>query len=293
MNLLNSIKYRFDQYVFNKKLSNRNLYFIVSTGRTGTNFFESFLNLASNQVYCIHEPQPDLFDISIQKVREKLDSAAIKNIIAYYRNAELKKFINSGKQKYIESNPFITFLLEEIQSLYPKAKFLFIYRDIDTYLLSAMNKSPIDNGVNNFYAESDGRKRISASDFDEDSHKNKWSKMSRSQKITWYWNKCNRTLMSFEKNNPTKTKHISYEAFFSKDETEKRESIKTVLSFFDINFTEEKLNTLIAQTKVKKNNTKEKYISSLNVLTENEKQFVTEHTKKLRNQLGYHSELKL
>jgi hypothetical protein len=49
------------------KVNRKNIYFVISTGRKGTNFMETFLSSASDAVFCVHDPHSDLFDISIEK----------------------------------------------------------------------------------------------------------------------------------------------------------------------------------------------------------------------------------
>ena len=71
---------------------------------------ESFLNAASDDVFCVHEPRPDLFDLSIEKIREKKSYAFISEQIKKKRYPILKESLNQDKRKYVESNPFATFL---------------------------------------------------------------------------------------------------------------------------------------------------------------------------------------
>ncbi|MFC2126069.1 sulfotransferase, partial [Bacteroidota bacterium] len=217
-----------------KKTVNQEIYFIISTGRTGTNFFESFLNNASKDVYCVHEPQPDLFNISNNKLRHKQNKRVISEQLRKARASVLVDFLNSSKTKYIESNPFAAFLVEDLKMLFPTAKFIIIYRDIDTYLLSAMNKSPLNNNINNFYADSDGRKRIGACDFSKDPHNDQWNELRRSQKIAWFWNKCNQYLLEFESKNQDKVMSLKFEDFFTKESELQKCSMKKVLHFLGI-----------------------------------------------------------
>ena len=59
------------------------VFFIVSTGRTGTKFFEDFLSQNFNEVYAVHEPRPDFFDIGISKIRKNTSK---EEIVSYIKN---------------------------------------------------------------------------------------------------------------------------------------------------------------------------------------------------------------
>lgn len=237
----------------NFALRNKDVYFIVSTGRTGTKFFETFLRNASDNVYCVHEPQPDLFDISIKKVRYHVPPRNIVDQIIKARRKELKRFIDSGKKVYVESNPFVVFLLPEIMATFPNVKFVFIYREIDSYVKSAMNKSPLSDGRNNFYGKTDGRKRICAKDFPEDYRFSDWEQMSRAQKITWYWGKCNTELLSFSRENSSRVLEISFEKFFHSKHEDRFKNIIILLNYLKINVEKDKLEELCESLGIKVN----------------------------------------
>lgn len=271
------------------RIRKRKLYFIVSTGRTGTNFFESFLNSASDSVYCVHEPSPDLFDISLNKLRFGHDSSTIVRQIKNTRVSILKDFINSGKLTYIESNPFAAFLIPEIKQAFPKAKFIFIFRDLDTYLLSALNKSPANNGVNNFYADDDGRKRINALDFKNDVYADQWNEFSRSQKIAWYWDKCNKYLLEYSQKNASNILSLKFDDFFSSNKEVKKTKILEVLKFLNISISKDKLEELLSESSKRKNETKEQFFSDINEISKDEMSFVHKMTEETSKRINEHT----
>jgi hypothetical protein len=272
--------------IFNK-VNNRDIYFIISTGRTGTNFMESFLNAASQDVLCIHEPKPDLFDLSLEKIRLKKPSKVIMQKLKEARYEILNETLKKNKRKYIESNPFATFLIPEINKVFKNVKFIFIYRDIETYLLSALNKSPRGNGVNNFYAEDDNRKRLRPADFENDEHAEIWLSLSRAQKITWYWNKCNLYLRTFAKENNNQVIELKFEDLFSKDKETKKATLTQLFAFTDINFSPSRLDEILLVSSDKRNQTEEKFYSSLKELSESELKWIKTVTKELKTELGY------
>jgi hypothetical protein len=287
MNNIIKVKNRIKNFLVLKKNKNYNVYFIVSTGRTGTNFMESFLNATSQDVFCVHEPRPDLFDLSLEKIRLKRSSKVIMQRLKEARYEILNETLKQNKSKYIESNPFVPFLIPEISKVFKNVKFIFIYRDIDTYLLSALNKSPRGNGVNNFYAEDDNRKRPCPLDFENDKYAHEWSELSRAQKITWYWNKCNTYLRTFSKENTAQVLELKFEDLFSKNSETKKAALLELFSFISIEVSDIKLNELLVTTFEKKNQTQEKFYSSLNELSHVELEWINKITKDLKIELGY------
>lgn len=232
----------FDRLYYYKKLvpSKLNATFIISTGRTGTKFFETFFRQVDTGIYSVHEPYPDLFQEGINKVRYGYSSDDIKKNIFLIRSAYLKEISRERPRIYVESNPFLPPVLDEIYEVFPKAKFIYISRDPKSYLNSALNKSPGDDGVSFFYAENDTRKRITAKDI-KDKYEKRWEEFSREEKILWYWNYCNLSIIDFfERKRPDKL-HLKFEDIFSKDIDTKKDSIERILDFMNLNNTSEKI----------------------------------------------------
>ena len=111
---------------------NKQIVFISSTGRTGTKFFEGFFNGLNRGITCLHEPSPDLFNLAIAKIREDIDSKSVLDKLFHSRKHLILE--NENNNLYIESNPFIFPLLEDIKQKFTKTKFVFIIRDPKTYL---------------------------------------------------------------------------------------------------------------------------------------------------------------
>jgi hypothetical protein len=282
-----TIKNILKQKLLRLRISNKEVYFVVSTGRTGTKFMESFLNNASQKVCCLHEPYPDLFNISVQKYRAGKSSLDIQQLIFSSREQILNKLCKSSHSILVESNPFASFLVDDLRAVFPKAKFVIIYRDIASYLLSALNKSPLNNNINNFYGDSDKRVRINPSDFEGDSSLMEWNNYSQAQKITWYWNKCNHFLHDFaQRNNTDSVLSLKFEALFSSDIDEKSNTIREVLDFMGIKYTDQKMKNLIDISKVKRNATKDLHHSSYDELVDLKK-WIANHTHEVRSKLGY------
>jgi Sulfotransferase family len=168
--------------------------FIVSTGRTGTQFFESFFNNNFPDVLCLHETQPDGFDIAIRKIRGKALPNETVNDLRISRVPILSSLRRRNAKIFIESNPFFSLLIPELRKAFPKALFVWIVRDPKTYVVSAYNKSPVSDGKMFLYGETDHRQRITAMDFPDDRWHKEWPLFDRFQRICWYWNRCNAIL---------------------------------------------------------------------------------------------------
>tara|TARA_A100000171_G_C2140027_1_gene154334 strand:+ start:715 stop:1602 length:888 start_codon:yes stop_codon:yes gene_type:complete len=209
---------------------------ITSSGRTGTQFFETLYKNVDKNRLVIHEPKPDFFNLSLQKIRYGRSTKKVSEYIASHRGKiilskyGMSKRIFGKKIIYVESNPFAYPLLEEYRSLVKSFKVIYISRDPSTYLVSAYNKDPSKDEINNFYGESDKRKRLTAVDFKELSEKT-WCNFERIEKIAWYWNKSNELLYDYTKKYKNDSIYIKFESLFSSSENEKISTLKKILYF--------------------------------------------------------------
>ena len=118
---------------FTKKFKNKS-YFVVSTGRTGTLFLKKYIEHVTKDISSFHEPSPDLFEETINKYRYKHSPNVLKKNIYSKRKSIITDKI------YLESNPFISFLIPEIKKNFPYSKFIFITREPFDYIKSIYNK---------------------------------------------------------------------------------------------------------------------------------------------------------
>ncbi|MGB3342525.1 MAG: sulfotransferase domain-containing protein [Aequorivita sp.] len=211
---------------------------IVSSGRTGTKFFEHLFKEIDNSAIVFHEPKPDLFDLGVKKIRLHRSSGTIINDIILQRGRLIereKKRRGLVNAVYVESNPFLYPILNEFSSVFKSAKVLYITRDAKTYIVSAYNKDPQNDRINNFYGDSDKRKRLTASDFNELSQ-SEWEGYSREEKISWHWNKSNKMLFSYFLKNKDKSIMIRYEDLFSTSIETKKEALVKILTLASPNY---------------------------------------------------------
>ena len=205
---------------------------IVSSGRTGTKFFEYFFNELDNSAIVFHEPKPDFFNLGIKKIRLKVSSNFIIKEIINHRGALIeteKKRRDSESTIYIESSPFLFPIIEEFSSVFRSVKLIYITRDPKTYLISAYNKDPQNDKVNNFYDVTDKRKRLTAVDYGELTLE-EWNKYSRVEKIAWYWNKSNSILYTHYLKNQDNAILIKYEDLFLGTDEIKKNTICSILN---------------------------------------------------------------
>jgi hypothetical protein len=259
--------------------------FIVSTGRTGTHFFESFFNGNFPDVLCLHEAKPDGFDIGIRKIREKLDTEKIVNCLRSSRVGILPRLRKRHAKVYVESNSFFSLLIPELRKAFPTSRFLWIVRNPKTYVVSAYNKSPVGDNKMFFYAENDHRDRMTALDFPSDRWRADWRKFDRFQRICWYWNKCNEILAQ-EFANQGDFLLMKFEELFSSESNYR--GIRKMLQFFQINVPRGMdENTLDVLMKRGTNSSERIVLDGAETWTDNQKMHLDEVTYPMRKQLGY------
>jgi hypothetical protein len=167
--------------------------FIVSSGRTGTAFFGRFLNHFES-VHAVHQPEPDMFDLGLEKVRGKAPERVIREKMLLNRQEQLRLINERRKSYYLESNPYLSLLIPELIAEFPHAKFVFITRDYPSYLLSAYSKSPDRSQKMFMYAPDDHRKRLAPGDLEQVEYSREWDSWERHEKISWYWLNINRII---------------------------------------------------------------------------------------------------
>lgn len=233
-----------------------NAIFVVSTGRTGTLFLETLFNEIIPNSFSVHEPEPDLFDLGMAKLRSGKSSEEIVQYIVSKRLELLKSFHPNEKvETYIECNPFMSIILDEVKMAFPKSKFIILTRDAKTYVKSALNKSPNDDDKMFMYGDDDHRNRMSALDYKNDKSYSKWNRFGRIEKILWYWNKCNLILLNFLDRHKKNAIHVSFERLFNVDDKTKTSELNKILNFINVEPSEAKLARIMSLFENKKNNT--------------------------------------
>jgi len=219
--------------------------FIVSSGRTGTNFFESFLNNVSSDIKSVHEPFPSLFSLGLKKIRQEITTEEIINELISGRKRLFYESLAEEKSSYVESNPFASLLIPEIKMAFPQARFLYIHREPFSYIKSIMNKkNTLPDGHTYYpYGESDRGNRMNPFDFKNEPYQSEWKELSRYEKVAWYWQKINLIILNDLSQIPAEQQmSIKFEDLFF-DKIKFKETVSFLNS--DIRITESDLESLM------------------------------------------------
>lgn len=114
------------------------LFFILSTGRTGTHFFENYINSTCPEHVCLHEPHPSRrFKIfSNMYLQGRISEKFVYNRYIKARRKYFKKYKNIS---YVESNNFMFGCLPAFSRYLPELHVLHIVRNPLDYIMSHLN----------------------------------------------------------------------------------------------------------------------------------------------------------
>ncbi len=133
-----------------EKLNNFPVTFILSTGRTGTQFFADYLTQSCDDVLCLHEPKPTRRYkwYSNFYLSGKLSGSFIAN--QYLKNRE-RIFQNMDEKHYVESSNMIFGCIEPLSSVIDTIQVIHLIRHPFDYIKSHLNKG-FWNGIKGFTA---------------------------------------------------------------------------------------------------------------------------------------------
>lgn len=157
-------------------------FFITSLGRSGTKFFANMLN-KSSEVMCFHEPyREDYVNLPLSYYASDLKVLGT-NLQERFKDVERKISVNSSCNYYGEVNSLLrynTIWLKENLN----AKVAHVVRDPKKVVPSIYSR--------NVYKK--GGSHLEIVPNNTDSYASKWLKMSRFEKICWYWTHTNNRL---------------------------------------------------------------------------------------------------
>mgnify|MGYP006410170975 FL=1 len=173
-----------------KMFTNMNPVYVVSTGRAGSELLVKLMN-ASNVGSVHHEPRPRMFYGS--KLAYELGTNSIKAIQMAYLNAryDLLKKTFLEDVRFVETNNRLSFFMESLSDLFPRAKFIHLIRHPGAFVRSGIRRNYYKSNEND-----DARLTPLRSDIIYDT----WDKFSDIEKIGWLWNKTNEIIESAKKN---------------------------------------------------------------------------------------------
>lgn len=193
--------------------------FIISTGRTGTHFLMHFFNNNLRDVFAVHEPDIDIYDVNQHFVRGKLSEHRAQMMLRDFRTGMLHKLKSTNTPVYVESNNNLSFLIPLVRKEFPDHKIIYIQRDGRDFVRSAYSKSTSGKWVGEvrFMSDNDPRIRLNARFFSDDPYYSKWDSMSRFERICWLWAKKDGHIFHELKNDPN-TIALRFEKLFKEQD---------------------------------------------------------------------------
>ena len=177
-------KERLDSECFFKEKRGK-LFFVLGTGRSGTQLLTSLLN-RSDQSVVFHEPNfsEDVFTMDLFRHEPK-------EAIAYWndfrKNQVYKRLCQSSADIYGEANGTIRYHGAAIKAVFPDVALFLVYRDGRGFVRSVM-------GWPQFYGPN-SRGAYALAPLPEDAYFDEWNSMSRFEKICWSWMESNSAIM--------------------------------------------------------------------------------------------------
>lgn len=277
--ILKNLYYKF-HFLLNKKTNwnEKNVGIIVSTGRTGTEFFAKFISKKTDTIVAKHEPQDDLFNLNISFLSNQMSSYTALMSLAYKR-ADIRKEL-AEKSIYIESNNNLSGLLPIAYRLFPKVNTVFIVRDGIDFVISEYSKYTLVNGDKRFvFSDQDVRVRPNSDMFPENHFYGKWSNMDRFERACWYWNYINERIASTI-NLDSLT--VKFEDLFAGQQSV--DNINSVLEFLGVISHDVTIDDIKSE---KTNHTKEFLIGTYDTWTTNQKAVFNKHCSPMMKKFGY------
>lgn len=227
------VYYKASEYLFPSRVDVKNikLYFIISTGRTGTRSLAKFLNHFSVN-YALHEPLPNLLNEGNDYARGLIDNEKIKKKFVAARQFHFKKALANPKvQNYIESNNRLYSFIDQLRELYNEVKFIHVVRDGRDVVRSGLSRK--------FYTKHDTAYRIRADYFPDDPFYERWEYLDQFEKVCWWWLKKDKMIYSSTYNHPDSIM-IKFNDLF--DSEKKYPGLRKILDFIELEVTDEEIN---------------------------------------------------
>jgi len=174
------IFHHIDQKTIDAMYSNYAPVFILSCGRSGSQFIHHLLS-KSGQAKSYHEAFPNLMYFSNYAYHHQEKREVLKMMIQASRMELIAAAFNENKI-YTESNQCLSFFAPVLSDIFPKSKFIHLVRHPADFVKSAVGKGW---HLNDSIWES-GRLKMQTSEWDE---------MSQIQKLAWVWTQTNQYLL--------------------------------------------------------------------------------------------------
>jgi|Deesub1362A_J573_1020465.scaffolds.fasta_scaffold00470_10 hypothetical protein len=183
--------------------NNKNIFFILAIGRSGTKFLADLLNKAPDACV-VHEPVKDDFQ-AYQEAFHSEEKA--KRYIQGFRKKEIYLRVrNQPIHSYGEVNSVLRRHCYALKEAFPNATFVHLVRDGRDVVRSMMSRKTMT-------ADDPNTRRIYPKRGDP--WRDKWPEMSRFERLCWYWQVENRYLRSCIKRTVQLERIVSSYEYFS------------------------------------------------------------------------------
>lgn len=158
-------------------------FFILASGRSGTNFLSDMLMNETNHVYVYHEPVQE--DMAAQVAAYYSDQRGLSYLQGFRMREIFSRIKHFEPGVYGEVNPQLRYHVNVLQKAFPGAKLMHVVRDGRKVVRSTMSRKTYTIFRPNSMA---------IHPKDDDPWKDRWDGMDRFQRICWNWMNDNRRL---------------------------------------------------------------------------------------------------
>jgi acetyltransferase-like isoleucine patch superfamily enzyme len=191
-----------------------NLFFIVGTGRSGTNSIAEILS-QHPEIFCRHEPKGALIRLSTEYAHGKKTKQEVKDEL--YLMYDTAGTVCNGL--YGESDQKLSNLIEIFHEQFPEAKFIWLLRKADDFVASSYARGWFDDREFGYpYRKDISVEKIHCdrffSDFRLNGYKigqfleNEWIKTTPFERNCWYWGYWNELIEKQLENIPSSQKMV-------------------------------------------------------------------------------------
>jgi hypothetical protein len=160
----------------------RNVFFLLGIGRSGTRFLSELLNSDKNAIV-FHEPLPEDFDAFC--IAHKNQKSAFRYMNTYRKKKIYALVKEADVKTYGEVNSALRYHVEAIPKCFPHAKTLHLVRDGRDVVRSFMARR---------HYTKEGKGHHALRPAKNDPWYDKWGKLNRFEKICWLWADANRRI---------------------------------------------------------------------------------------------------
>jgi len=176
------LKFWIKEAEINNWFGEKNVFFILSQGRSGTSFLANLLDKSAKA--CVeHEPVRE--DFQAYQGAFHSEKKALKYIKNFRKREIYFRVRNRNIEIYGEVNSLLRRHYKALKDNFPNATFIHLIRDGRDVVRSMMSRrtmTPEDPNTKLIYPK------------EGDPYKEKWLEMSRFEKLCWYWQEENRYL---------------------------------------------------------------------------------------------------